>query len=304
MTLTQVLYALEVARCRNFSKAAEQLFLSQPALSLQIKKLEDELGYSLFSRTPHGVFLTDAGQNFYACARPVADSWSLFRQKVQTQELHRPQLRIGMGSRAYSNGLFQDIFHFYENHTDLEVTFVAETEQNFLSGLRNGMLDLALSRMPSDSLVQKRELFSITSLIWERQCVLMSWNDPHSSLRRISFQDLQNSTLITGPENSIGYQTLRENCKIHGITLQRIYHSSDIGTGMCLVRNGSGIAVGPESFAQYFGVCAVPLEPIQQIPINFICLSKNADRPKIQMLCRHLQKVCQKRSIHRQDCPA
>ena len=58
MNINQIQYALTVARYKNFSKAAESLFLSQPALSLQIKKLEQELGFSLFSRKAQWVTIT------------------------------------------------------------------------------------------------------------------------------------------------------------------------------------------------------------------------------------------------------
>lgn len=83
MTLTQVLYALAVARYLNFSRAADSLFVSQPALSLQIKNLEKELGYDLFARTPHGILLTELGEEFCRDAQAVANQWEAFQQKVR-----------------------------------------------------------------------------------------------------------------------------------------------------------------------------------------------------------------------------
>ena len=68
MTIMQVLYVLEVARRGNVSKAAENLFISQPALSSQIRRLEEELGCSLFHREPQGVTLTAAGRAFSGCS--------------------------------------------------------------------------------------------------------------------------------------------------------------------------------------------------------------------------------------------
>lgn len=295
MTLTQVLYALEVARCQNFSKAAENLYLSQPALSLQIKKLEGELGYALFSRTPQGIFLTEAGQNFCAHAYPVAEAWRRFQENVGVQKPYFRRLRIGMGSRVYSNGLFQEVVRFFDSHPELEVTFITEAGQDFLAGLRSGALDLALDRMPPDNLMRDRKLYFRISLICERQCVLMSFNDPHSKLKGLSLPDLQGCTMMSGLENSMEDRTLRETCRKHGITLRRIYHSDGIDTNMRLVRDGSGVILGPESFASYFGVAAVPLVPKQTVCLSFICLRQNADRPEIRLLCRHLQEVCRKR---------
>ena len=78
MNMSQVQYALTVARYKNFSKAAESLFLSQPALSLQIKKLEQELGFALFSRKAQGVTITPEGEKFFEDAQAVA---SLVKEK-------------------------------------------------------------------------------------------------------------------------------------------------------------------------------------------------------------------------------
>ena len=70
MTIAQVLYVLEIADCRSISAAAERQFISQSALSQQIQRLEGELGYPLFVRTPRGLTLTGgpAGRRAVAAA--------------------------------------------------------------------------------------------------------------------------------------------------------------------------------------------------------------------------------------------
>ena len=78
MTIAQVLYVLEIADCRSISAAAERQFISQSALSQQIQRLEGELGYPLFVRTPRGLTLTAAGETFCREARPVAGCASVW----------------------------------------------------------------------------------------------------------------------------------------------------------------------------------------------------------------------------------
>ena len=65
MTFTQLRCFIEVARQLNFARAAETLYISQPAVSRQIHALENELGVRLFDRTRHVVALTSAGESFY-----------------------------------------------------------------------------------------------------------------------------------------------------------------------------------------------------------------------------------------------
>ena len=61
MTIQQILYVLEVASLRSVSQAAQRLYISQSALSQQLRRLEEELGYSLFTRSAHGLELTQDG---------------------------------------------------------------------------------------------------------------------------------------------------------------------------------------------------------------------------------------------------
>ena len=88
MTIAQVLYVLEIADCRSISAAAERQFISQSALSQQIQRLEGELGYPLFVRTPRGLTLTAAGETFCREARPVAEQWQRLCSAVK-QAAHR-----------------------------------------------------------------------------------------------------------------------------------------------------------------------------------------------------------------------
>ena len=104
MTIIQVQYVLTVARYLNISRAAQSLFISQPALSSQIGKLEGELGYPLFVREAQGVQLTEEGRIFCENAQPVADAWS--RLKTLTGPDRRQPLshvRIGLDVRAIAN---------------------------------------------------------------------------------------------------------------------------------------------------------------------------------------------------------
>lgn len=297
MTLKQVFNALEVAHSHSFSKAAEKLFLSQPALSLQIKKLEEELGYSLFLRTPQGIFLTEDGKNFCHSAQSVADSWEQFSKEVQGKCCRH--LHIGMGSRVYTNGLFEEIVHFFEEHPEIEVTFVTEAGQDFFSGLREGTLDLALDRIPAELLLPDLQNYSATDLIRERQCVLVSKNDPRSRQREMGYSALHGCTIITGLEDSLEERTLKQDCKDFGVTLKRVFHSDGMETVMRLVQGGRGAAIGPLSFANYYDVAAIPLTPEKYFSLQFICLNKNANRTEIRLLRRHLMQVCQERGATR-----
>lgn len=300
MNLTQVQYVLAVAKCGSFSRAAQDQFISQPALSRQIQNLEVELGFELFFRSQQGVILTPRGKEFCRQAEKVTDVWDVFQQSI-SRNTHPSirQLRIGMGSRVYSNYLFEDIVQFFDNHSEFEVTFFAEAGQDFFNALRSGALDLALDRLPSrDEVSLEYADIATYDLISEPQCVLMALNDPRHTLACISFADLQGCTMMTGLENSIEDRMLREMCHLHKINLKRLYRSDNIDTIMNLIRAGKGITFGPLSFSSYFGVAAVPLSPKINVDLKFICLKKNAQRPDIVLFRKYITDLCCKRNTN------
>ena len=102
MTITQVQYACEIARRGSMTRAAEQFYISQPALSEQIKALEAELGCVLFRRSAHGTELTETGKRFCKYAEPVVSAWkTLRRAEKQTPQPCAYRLRgAGQVQRA------------------------------------------------------------------------------------------------------------------------------------------------------------------------------------------------------------
>ena len=282
MTIQQVLYVLEIASRSSVSQAAQKLYLSQSALSQQLRRLEEELGYPLFSRTANGLQLTAEGNRFCDQARPVAEKWYEFCKAVQKQPSAEPlRLRLGIGSRVYSNNLFPKIAEYFKSRPEIEVTFVTEAGRDMVDALRKGELDLALDRLPSEEQAEDSELFSIP-LIKERQCVLLSPDDPRGGYNSLAFRDLQGCTMISGLEDSAEDRTMKNALRKYHISVKRVYRTDGIDTSMQLVRDGMGIAMGPASFADYFRIKAVPLEPETWISLHFICLKASLNQPVVR----------------------
>ena len=293
MTTTQALYVLEVAAARSMSGAARRLYVSQSAISQQIQRLEQELGCSLFTRTVYGLELTRDGENFCRQARPVIDAWQKLCGDLHTGNLSaKKQLRIALGSRVYSNSLFADIVRFFDARPELEVSFRTEAGMDFLQALRQQQVDLVLDRLPTEDYLTRQTEYYDLPLVRERQCVLMDRQDPRAGLPSLSFAALEGATVISGLENSAEDRQLRELCSRHGISLKRIYRSDGIDTNMKLVRGGVGVVLGPESFARYYNVAAVPLEPKTEASLHFVCLKPLLQRKEIRQLRDHLLQAC------------
>ncbi len=293
MKLQDVLNVLEIAKKGSISKASQGLFLSQPALSLQVQRLEEELGYPLFVRSPSGMVLTFEGEAFCKEGQALARQWDDFQMAVASRSGNRSPLRIGVGPRVYSNGLFQKITDFFDSYPEIEVSFSTGAGQDFFTALEEDALDLALDRLPKEGLLPDLKGYYTTEFLRERQCVLMPVDAPFDSHVPVPYEQLNNCTFLTGLQGSLEEKTLRQDCKAFHVTPKRVFHTDSMSTIIHMIQAGKGYAIGPTSFASYYQVKAVPLLPERYFSLQFICPVHNFQRPEIRMLQRYLLEVCQ-----------
>lgn len=100
MTLQQLKYVIEVARCRSINKAAQKLFISQPSLSNAIKELEEEIGITIFTRTNRGIVVTPEGSEFLGYARQVVEQAELLESRYLN--IQTPQQHFSVSAQHYS----------------------------------------------------------------------------------------------------------------------------------------------------------------------------------------------------------
>lgn len=292
MTILQVLYVLEVAKQQNISKAAENLFVSQPALSLQIRRLEEELGCELFHREPQGVSLTAAGTAFCKDARLVQKAWERLQQgSASLRDAFCTRIKIGIGPRAISNGLLEQVSSFFDAHPESNVSFMTDISIDTLDALDEKRINLAIDRLPPPNMLRDMNRYAVFELFSEWQCILMSPDDPRAGLKELPFESLSGCAVITGSESSMDNRILEESCLEYGVSFSRIYRADDLNSIMSLVRSGKGIVLGPPSFAKKYHVCAVPMLPELHISLNLICLKENQSNPVVVQLKRFLKNA-------------
>src|SRR3954471_5074231 len=134
------------ARHLSFTKAAEELFLTQSAVSRQMKELEDQLGVPLFQRRHRALALTDAGQQFYAAAAQVIATMRAATERLRTQSGRRRPLSVTTTHSFASLWLIPRLAGFTKHHPEVDVRITAETRVQDLE--RDG-LDVALRHGPA-----------------------------------------------------------------------------------------------------------------------------------------------------------
>ena len=285
MTLTELRYIVALARERHFGRAAEKCFVSQPTLSVAIKKLEDELGVTLFERHTPDITVTPLGSLIVEQAQRVLEETAAIKQiaALGKDQLATP-LRVGA---IYTVGPYLmpqliPIMHKRASHMPLLL------QENFtakLAGLlRNGELDVAFLSLPYE------DTGIVTQAVYDEPFrVVMPASHAWSRKSKIPAAQLCNETLLLlGTGNCFRDQVL-QTCprllRAGASNMQQTLEGSSLETIRHMVASGVGITVLPSTAADSKSA-ASPLLAVRPIsapqPSRRVALAWRASFPRPQ----------------------
>ena len=251
MTLTELRYIVAVAREKQFCKAARACFVSQPTLSLGIKKLEDELGIILFERGSQELVITPIGQKIVDQAIQVLSEVSAIKELAQREQdpLKKP-LRIG-AIPTVGPYLFPELLTVAQEQAPQLPLFVEEsTTEKLTHKLRSGEIDVAIISLPFV------EAGIDTELLYEEPFViLVSSSHPLAMNEMISVRQLNEETLLLlGPEHCLRDQVLdicpeRFRKMAASENSHQLIESSSLETIRFMVAGGVGVTIVPRTAA-------------------------------------------------------
>ena len=290
-TLRQLDAFLEVARSRNFSRAAATLHVSQPALTLMIQKLERQLDVVLFQRLARGAELTTAGRELLPdVQRAVATLEDLVRD---LHDASRP--RGGLVTIASMPSLCADVLprlvaEFVGLHPQIRIVLKdAMTENRTLVNMvRIGDIDFGFSSFTDDG-----EGLLFQPVVRDAMVAVVARDHALARRKKIRWKELSAHPLI-----GMGYmshvrvlvdQAFAEN----GLAKRPSYEASIVGTAVGMARAGLGVAVVPDTAAQTCnldGVVRIALvEPVAYRPLGFIYHSRRGLSPAASVLMQFMK---------------
>lgn len=227
----------------HYRKAAEKLFLSQPALSKQIQRLEQQLGGPLFLRTRRKVLLTEAGETLRTIAkRLLEDADAAFEQTREVLEGRAGTLRIGFGIAAIAGGLPATLSLFQRKHPRVVLRMHDMSTPAQISSLLNGSLDLGIVRLPvAHPEITSRFLFQEQLKLVIPQDVVFRSGEGLASMRDEPFLFLERSTSQTFHDHALAV------CRKAGFAPKIVQEASELYTILNLVRAGLGAALVPSA---------------------------------------------------------
>ncbi len=194
MELRVLNYFLAVAREENFTKAAQQLHLTQPTLSRQIADLEQELGVKLFIRSNHNIILTEDGMILKRRAQEIlslADKTK--RDFMQKEEALSGTISIGSGEFRSTEYLAKIIAQFRKQYPNVKYEIYSGNASNIRDYIERGFLDIGLMSEPIDM----RKYNFLDMPIKEQWGVFVPINSRLSEKESISPEDLAGMSVVT-----------------------------------------------------------------------------------------------------------
>jgi DNA-binding transcriptional LysR family regulator len=270
MELRQLRYFLAVADELHFGRAAEKLHMSQPPLTVQIRRLEKELGAALFDRSTRKVSLTPVGEAFQKRVRAVlVDLDDAVAEVHDVGSGRRGRLRVGFVSSASYTVIPEAVRRFRELQPRVDLVLRPLTSGEQVEGLLEGELDLGLIRDPEPA-----PGLALDSLLTEDLVAVLPERHHLASQRSVSPDDLAGEGMILFPYRLMpGFvsQVLRifKPGRIPHVVQQAIHQETVVG----LVAAGLGISILPESISRV-QTAGVALRPISTRPQTSLLIAR------------------------------
>src|ERR1700731_3188628 len=259
MELHQLRYFCAVAETGSFSRAAEQSHVSQPSLSQQIRKLEDELGARLFDRLGRTVRLTDLGRAFLPRARGVLRELEGARGEVVAR-------KGSIGGPVFVGAITTIAPYFFprpptpfsRKHPQARVTVVEDITPLLLEKLRAGSVDVALVALP---LTTRGHEFKTFALMSEKLYAVLPRLHPLARRRAVSLAELREEPFLLLRDGHCFRETAVQACKRAHLNPQIVFESGNFTSILSMVNAGLGVSIVPQMALERRAGCRfVPLE--------------------------------------------
>lgn len=277
MELSQLRTLIHVADLGSLSKAADRIGIAQPALSRQIRMLEEELSVRLFTRHGRGMVLTEKGREILEHATRVMAELEEIRATASDLDAPlRGRIAIGFPPTVADILSLPLVAAFGKSHPQVELRLVGAYTGHLIDWLHRGEIDVSILYDPHAARSLRSE-----PLLLEELFLIGPAGSGFSGERPIPFRDLDGRRILL-PSTRHGLRTIVEQCAVEaGIALRIAVEADSYATLKDLVRHGHGWTILPLSPIHddiaAGRLAAAPL--IDPAPVRQLVLSYPADRP-------------------------
>ena len=242
MNLRDLKYIVEVAREKNFARASAKVFVSQPALSMQIKKLEETLGVEIFERDKQNFLITPVGAEIIKKAEIILqESEEIKMIAKNSKDPHKGEIRIGAFPTVASYFLPNFVKNIHKKFPHLKIFLIEAKSDELIAKLKNGELDFCLLAMPiADENLIGEKIFS------EKFLLATPKGHPFSKKSKIQIKELKNQELMLLEDGHCLRDQALEICSMVRAYENQDFRATSLETLRQMVANGTGITLIPE----------------------------------------------------------
>ena len=258
MNLRDLQYVVAVADLRNFSQAAQQCNVSQPTLSGQIKKLEAQLGVTLFERNNKRVMLTESGAHIVRAATHILREANTIEEIAESaKDPLSGKFRLG-AFPTVSTYIFPEMVPQVKKYMpDLRLILIEEKTASLIEKLRDGTIDAALLALPiHDDFLQSAAVFD------DEFFLAVPSDHELAHHQKINQRTLHQHRLLLLEEGHCLRDQALDVCQLHGINEEQDFKATGLETLRQMVRAGTGITLMPKIAiaTDETGIAYIPFE--------------------------------------------
>lgn len=288
--IRQLRYFMELAKCLNFTKAALNLYIAQPALSQQILDLEKQLGVKLFERNSRSVTLTSAGKVLLdACPSILNNLENVKKQMLMVQAGFRGSIKIGY--LAEFRAILPDLlYQFNQMYPDVGIELFLKPLNELKSALHEGTIDFFLSFIGPHEF--ENYAFQHSTLFSDDLCLAIRTDHPFVLTGCTDYTLLKYETLFTLDQKiSEYYPTLiQDTCEEFGLEITNYNFSNDMITVIMQVDAGLGFSLLPGQLAS-FAYEHITFIPIRKHSLDFgVVWRRNNKNPAFPLFMEILEE--------------
>lgn len=240
MTILQIEYFIEIVKSGSFSKAAENLFISHQALTLQIQALEKELGFALFDRSnKRKLKLLESGEILYRAWTPLLDAHQKAVQNARrSYEGQMPILRVGVQDVPKVREETISVISEYIKSNNMKPEFMVGSPEPLLGSLDKGELDLC--SVVSFSLLGKKQFrYKEIGKGRAKLVLAVSRNNPLAKKKKLTLHDIKDETIITFDESysmdaKIRIENRLREAGVEGYKIRTMKNVQEVKMAVCL----------------------------------------------------------------------
>ena len=233
-----------VYECKSILLASKKLYISQPAVSKSIQKLEELLGGKLFIRTPKGVVATTEGEAFNnACYNSMKILNNGMNKFSTLSSLEEGNLNIGSSSTIIRKILLDFIVKFNKKYPNIVISITDANSEKLERYVKNNRIDLAILNLP----IKEPEIFQVTPIFKTHDCFIVSKNFKGDYLSK---DELKNQKIIVQKRPSSNRDHFEKMCDENNVSFRPSFEIGSFGLMTDFVANDMGIAYTIKEFIE------------------------------------------------------